>query len=430
MTKKSRYLILSACIVFFMLAAPAILMYVRGMAYDTVTGAFYKTGILAVKSEPKDVQIKLDGKLSKNGAGTLRFIKPKEYVVSLEKPGFQTWSKRLPVEAARVTWANPAGQNIFLFFDKPQAQTLSEEAGLFAVRGETLFFTTPKQLVSASLTKLENKSSYPLSAPAERLFFIPGSGLLAIKTQNSSAPWQIFNPEKGAFLSLDHALGSDAELKFSDGDLLYVLTKNELTAINLAGNKDNPPVENIKDIIYEGGYFYFLKEENGSLSFYTSPSLEQAGMLLAQKLPLAKKTQIILNSQKQAFVLLDQSLYQIGSQPSLLAENVKNLKLNQNKDSLAITTGSEFLAIYSGNNKTELVSRSLYPTTDGVVLPDLVYGFVVKDNQVIAEELDIRDRQNEFLLYPGQGPTRFFISEDAKKLVVLDNLKLKVLSVR
>ena len=289
MTKKSRYLILSACIVFFMLAAPAILLYVRGMAYDTITGAFYKTGILAVKSEPKDVQIKLDGKLSKNGAGTLRFIKPKEYVVSLEKPGFQTWSKRLPVEAAKVTWANPAGQNIFLFFDKPQAQTLSEEAGLFAVRGEALFFTTPKQLVGTSLAKPESKSSNPLNAPAERLFFIPGSKLLAIKTQNSSAPWQIFNPDKGAFISLDHALSSDAEIKFSDGDLLYVLTKNELVAINLANNKDNPPVKNIKDIIYEGGYFYFLKEENGSLSFYTSPSLEQPGILLAEKLPLAKK---------------------------------------------------------------------------------------------------------------------------------------------
>ena len=123
-------------------------------------------------------------------------------------------------------------------------------------------------------------------------------------------------------------------------------------------------------------------------------------------------------------------MYQIGSQPSLLAENVKNLKLNQNKDSLAITTGSEFLAVYSGNNRTELISRSLYPTTDGVVLPDLGYGFLVKDNQVIAKELDVRDRQNEFLLYSGQGPTNFFVSEDAKKLVVLDNLKLKVLSIR
>lgn len=430
MTKKSRYLILAACVVFFMLAAPAILLYVRGMAYDKVTGSFYKTGILAVKSEPKDIQVKLDGELYKKGAGTLRFIKPKEYVVSLEKTGFQTWSKRLPVESAKVTWVNPAGQNIFLFFDKPQMQIISEEANRFLMRAGKIFFTTSKELFATSLTEPETKTAYPLKAPVQEITAIPGGELLALKTQSTSTPWQIFDAAQNVFTSTGQNLNKDAEIKFQDGGKLYILEENKLMGVSLANNKKTALLENVKNILYEGGYFYYLRIENNSLSFYTSASLEQPGMLLAQKLPLAKDAQIILNSQKQAFVLLDQSLYQIADQPVLLAENVKNLELNPNKDTLALTTSSEFLAVYSGSSKPELVSRSLHQTTHGLILPAFGYGFLAKENKVIAEELDLRDRQNEFILYSGEGPLDFSLSEDAKQLVVLDNLKLKILTIR
>jgi len=430
MTKKSRYLILAACIVFFMLAAPAILLYVRGMAYDKITGSFYKTGILAVKSEPKDIQIKLDGELYRKGAGTLRFIKPKEYVVSLEKNGFQTWSKRLPVESAKVTWANPAGQNIILFFDKPQMQIVSEDASRFLMRAGRIFFTTPKELFATTLAKPEEKTAYPLKAPVQQITAIPGGDLLALKTQSTSTPWQIFDAGQNVFTATGQGLDKDAEIKFQDSGKLYILEENKLIGVSLANNKKTALLENIENILYEGGYFYYLRIENNSLSFYTSASLEQPGILLAQKLPVAKNTRIILNSQKQAFVLLDQTLYRIADQPVLLAENVKNLELSPNKDTLALTTSSELLAVYPGSSKTELVSRSLHQTTHGLILPAFGYGFLAKENKVIAEELDLRDRQNEFILYSGEGPLDFSLSEDAKQLVVLDNLKLKILTIR
>ncbi len=430
MTKKSRYLILASCIVFFVLAAPALLLYVRGIAYDPDGGGFYKTGILAVKSEPKDVEIKLDGKIYKKGAGNLRFIKPKEYQITLEKPGYQTWSKRLGVETGKVTWTNPAGQNIFLFFDKPDQKFASENTLAFTEHEGKIFYLTGKKLVVTSLASPEKQNAYDLDSSADSLSAVPGGKLLAIHTANPQTPWQIFNDAAGAFLPTGQNLNEKTQVKYQDGNKLYILENTSLASLDLDSLKKTFVLDGVKDLIYKNGYFYYLAVKNRGLSLYFTPDFKQAGTLLAENMPLAESTQIILNNEKQAFVLLDKNLYQIASKPVLIAENVKSLRLNPGEDTLGIISGSEFLRINVGAEKPQLVSRSLYPLSKGVVLPDYGYGVFLKENKIVAEELDTRDHQNEFTLYSGPDIKDYAISSDAKILAVLDGTTLKILALR
>jgi len=430
MTKKSRYLILSACIVFFILAAPALLLYVRGIGYDTETGNFYKTGILAVKSEPKEIDIKLDGKLYKKGAGNLRFIKPKEYLVALEKAGYQTWSKRLNVEAGKVTWTNPAGQNIFLFFDKPGEKTVDKKGTAFVQSENRLFYLSGKRLMATSLSSPEKQDSYDLAFEAIGLTAVPGGKLLAIHTADPKTPWQIFDGAYGAFLPLGQNLGEKTQVKYQDGNKLYVLEDSTLFFIDLKSQKKTLVLAGVADLIYKNGYFYYLAAKNGSLALLYTPDMSQPGALLAENMPMAESARILLNSEKQAFVLLDQNLYQIASKPVLIAENVTSLELNSEEDTLGIISGSEFLRMNVGAEKPELVSRSLYPLSKGLVLPDYGYGIFLKENKVVAEELDTRDHQNEFTLYTGSELKDYAISADAKTLIVLDGTSLKILTLR
>lgn len=430
MSKKSRYLILAACIVFFVLAAPAILLYVRGMAYDPESGNFYKTGILAVKSDPKTVDIKLDGRLYQKKAGTLRFLKPKEYLVSLEKTGYQTWSKRLPVEAGRVTWANPSGRNIVLFFDSPQAVSLAHDVANFLESEGKIFYTSETKLTAASLANPDQKSVYPLPAPAGSLFNVPGGTLLAISTQSTATPLLLFDGSNGNFSPASRFLNKYSRPKYQDGNQLYVIEPEGLYVYDLGSGQKTLAIAEAKDFLYEGGYYYYLAANQDGLGFYTTSDPKQPGTLLTQNLPEATETRIFLNAQKQAFVLLGQSLYKISNKPILVADNIKSLKTDPNKEVIALITTSEFLRLGADSDRPELVSRSLYPMSQGVILPDYGYGFVVKDNELFAEELDARDRQNEFLLYSGQGPISFAVSPDAKTAVILDGAELKTLTLR
>lgn len=430
MSKKSRYLILAACIVFFVLAAPAILLYVRGLAYDPESGSFYKTGILAIKSDPKSVDVKLDGQLYQKKAGTLRFLKPKEYLVSLEKTGYQTWSKRLPVEAGRVTWANPAGRNIVLFFSSPKTINLADDVTNFLERDGKIFYTSGTQLFVTSLANPQQKSASPLPAPAGKLLSIPGGSLVAVSTQSTTTPLLLYDNNAKDFLTASHFLNKFSQPKYQNGNQLYVIEPEGLYVYNLDTGQKTLTIAGTKNFLYEGGYYYYLAAGHNGLNFYSTPDPNQPGTLLAEDLPTATDSQIFINAQKQAFVLLGQSLYKIGNKPILVSDNIKSLRTDPDKTVIALITSAEFLRLNPESSRPELLSRSLYPMSQGVILPDYGYGFVVKEQELFAEELDARDKQNEFLLYTGLGPLDFTISPDAKTAVILDGQKLKILTLR
>ncbi|MCX6797283.1 MAG: PEGA domain-containing protein, partial [Candidatus Doudnabacteria bacterium] len=142
MSKKARYLIIATCFVFFILASPLIVLYVRGIGFNFKTGEFYKTGILAVRVEPKSTNIFLDAKLVKKSEGNIKFLKPTEYFVALEKDGYQKWSKRLEVNTGKVTWANPENNKIFLFLESPQDSSINHETLNFYVQNDKIFYLT------------------------------------------------------------------------------------------------------------------------------------------------------------------------------------------------------------------------------------------------------------------------------------------------
>jgi len=169
MTKKSRYILIIIGFAVFLISAPLIILYVRGVAYDFSKNSFIKTGILAVKTEPKNVNIFLDGKLKQKNSGNIRFLKPKEYQIELKKDGYFNWSKRLPIEPGQVTWVGNSFQKLYLLKNNHEAETIETGVLDYQISGNNLAFLNKNEVGLITLDNLNKTQTLKLKSRVDKI---------------------------------------------------------------------------------------------------------------------------------------------------------------------------------------------------------------------------------------------------------------------
>lgn len=107
MTKQKRRLIFYFLTIVFLIAAPLIVAYAFGYAFNFSTAHFNRTGGIFIKSPTPRLSVFLDGALTKEtgmltGSTLLTDILPGTHLVRLEKNGFRPWSKTIAVASAEV----------------------------------------------------------------------------------------------------------------------------------------------------------------------------------------------------------------------------------------------------------------------------------------------------------------------------------------
>ncbi len=127
MNKKSKKTLFLACLIFFLIAAPAILFYCLGYRIDFLGKSIVKTGALYLKIIPKQAQIFLDDKIKEKtdlffGIALIENLLPQDYRLKIEKQGYQAWKKTLTVKEGRATEA----KNIALVPEKLDLEILNE----------------------------------------------------------------------------------------------------------------------------------------------------------------------------------------------------------------------------------------------------------------------------------------------------------------
>ncbi len=90
--------------IMFVVFTPAVVFYSLGYKLDLKTKKFLKTGIISIKTFPKGVDVYLDGKKHREASPCIiREAMPNEYVVTLEKNGFYTYSVPIEVKPSIVS---------------------------------------------------------------------------------------------------------------------------------------------------------------------------------------------------------------------------------------------------------------------------------------------------------------------------------------
>lgn len=134
MTKRTRTILFSTCIVLFLIIAPSMVLYSQGYRFDFDSRKIVQTGGLFFKVWPKSAKIYLDGKLKKKtdflfGSALIENLLPGKYEIQIKKEGFHLWKKTLEVREKQVTEL----KNVFLIPENPTFNVLAKNVDYFWV---------------------------------------------------------------------------------------------------------------------------------------------------------------------------------------------------------------------------------------------------------------------------------------------------------
>lgn len=435
MTKKARYFLLAACVAVFLILAPLMVLYVRGITFNFKTGAFVQTGILAVRSEPGSVDVYLDGQKRLSKAGDLRFILPGEHQVTLKKPKFNDWGKRLEVLSGQVVWANPAFGSIYLLLSQPPVAEVADGVLDFDYRNGTALVLTKNNLAIASGAGLKTQKNITLPMPLSSIIAEDAAGknfILAVSPGASGTPADLFfNSDSGKFGDLSKLFAGQTEFRFSDNGQLYALNKKTLYSVDPLGQTKNLIFNNIEAFGLQDGSVYFIqKSPTGTPALIvTEPPFNQTQTLFAA-LPNFNQVQIFITYQKQIFIKADDSLFLANNSMSKLADNVELVQFDPSSSVLAVLHAGEldYFDPLAGN--LNFVTRSSGVLSNLQIRQNIGYALFQKGQEIDALELDTRDHQNQYVLYNGTDIKKAAINGGGQYLLVLDGGTLKILTIR
>ena len=432
MSRKSRYLLVLACFIIFLILSPVIVLYVRGVVFDFDKNQFVQTGVLAVRTEPKTVNIFLDGELKKEESGNIKFLKPKEYQIELKKQGYFDWSKRLSVASGQVTWAQGAFEKIYLLKNSSVTETIEQKVLDFYQNDTTLFFLTTTSFNIYPLSQPEEKQSFALNtAPNE---FLENFQNKLFLLKNAGDTISLFDANNSTSTDLSGLFPQRADFKFdSDGGLLALENQN-LYKVNYKN-----PGELSKTLLMSGieayatkdGDLYYVKPQNGKNSLFVSKSPYNQEFKLAEGLPEFNKAEIIVNFNKEIFLVADENLYQITNKPVKFASNVTSWNFGTDQSTLIFTALGELFSFnHKTNKEAQLITRGQKPLQNLVLQQNINCALASKENSILALELDTRDHQNSYKLYEGAAPVKFSLDKAGKRLILLEQNALKQLLVQ
>jgi len=430
MNRKTRYSLLALGFLFFLVAAPLIVLYVRGISFDFKTSTFVKTGILAVNSDPSSAAVYLDGELKRQNSGDVKFIPAGEYQVEIKKDGYWPWSKRLTVQAGQVTWASDAYNKIYLFLKDAQAKTLDNDVLDFYADGNRVYVL--KKDAFGPLNNLTG-SKYALPSVANTILAHDDSGKIFLLAGNSAATSSaptllLFNSDSEKFIDLTGLFSTLPQVEFNGQDL-YALDGTTLYKINTSSRTKTPLLQNIGPFYFQGDNLYYTQANATSTSLLLAPAPFTAPQEILSGLPDLQNSQLLVTPQKHIFILQQGNLYSASASMQKLAENVSNWSFDVPSSVLSVLHAGEL--DYAGplDSSLNFVTRSGSQIADPYVKTDIGYAFFINQGNINAIELDGRSGQNQYVLYSG-AVQKFYIDDSAKNIYLLDSGQLKSLGIR
>ena len=192
MTKRTRTILFSICLLLFVLLAPTAVLYSQGYRIDLNPPAggikLTQTGGLFVKALPKQADIYINNELNKRtdfffGSALIENLLPKDYKIEIKKDGYHAWEKTLPIKEKQVQEA----RNIVLFPQDIKLANLSTQVTEFWLSPDSKKIVTLEQEEEGWALKLhdldKNIKSHLIS---EMDIFAQGSELLNLTFSEDS----------------------------------------------------------------------------------------------------------------------------------------------------------------------------------------------------------------------------------------------------
>lgn len=397
MTRKPRYTLLILGILFFIVAAPTLVLYVQGKLPVLGNRRMQPTGIISVASDPSGAEVYMDGTSKDTTPAAIRFLPTGDYTIHIHKNGYWDWQKRLSVVAGHVTYANPnPDKQVLLKRDTPLE--LAQKVDRYAVFEEGLVYSRGSVLtILPNLSEPDRTAEVTLPEQPIELITGPGSQFLVIRSTHSIF---LFNPNGSVLSNITKQLPSTTHIAITSTHVLALTADRNLVMLPFGRLTTKPVVlaSNVHAFHVRDSDVYYVRQDTDGFGLHHATlgtNGFEGDQLLAKKIP-ARAAQLYIDSTKAVFVLSESTLYRINTQAEAIATGVTNA--SDQTGTLRYTTAGELWWYDSNSNTPRLVSRSSAGFTESIVRPSLQYALFVQGTQLIALELDDRGEQNRYIL--------------------------------
>ncbi len=414
--------------VVFLILAPTIVLYVRGITYDFSKKAFVTTGILAMRLEPKDANIYLNNKLKRESSGDIKFILPGEYDVTVKKDGYFTWSKRLSVESGQVAWGSPAYNKIYLLLKNPLAQKLADNVIDAYGESDNLVYLSKSNLNIIPMANPTTAKTFPLPFELNKIV-TADADLNNIILSASGTKLTLFNKPTEKFLDLSAMFENGAEFGFNGNDI-YALSSGTLFSVDPNKKIKNQLFSDVKAFYFQDNLLYFVQNTSSQKpALYTSQAPFSSSQVLLNNLPDFSVGKLFITYEKQIFLLADKTLYLANSTMEKMVEDISFSNFQKTDSALALIHLGQADFFDPLAHNFNYVTRTTENLNSLIVRNSIGQAFYISSGKINSIELDTRDKQNQHLLYNGTAE-KFFVDRAAKNIILLDGGILKSMIIR
>lgn len=283
----SRRIFFWVLVIFFAVTTLVVVFYALGYRFNLERGIFIYGGSVTVKTNPRGVDINLDGqpvsqkKLNFiNNSYHIDGIRPGEYLLEVKAQGFKPWSKKISVHSGVSTefW------NIQLVRDSYDRTLMMSDI-------YPRFFTSPNNKyicaikkdpdnISAVIIDMGNNESseilksdqyYFADEKKENIEWSPQSSYLivpAIKKDSGIKDYLIVNVKEKTVESLSSLSGdvniSNVRWDTEEKELLYYLSQNDLYSISLTDAATRKKIAtSVSSYDFASGNIYYFQLPSG-----------------------------------------------------------------------------------------------------------------------------------------------------------------------
>lgn len=410
----------------FLISAPLVVFYTAGYRYQFGSMSIVKAGVLSVTSIPKGATVSVNGVPSeKKTPAVIDNVFPGKVAVLIEKAGYSSWKKILPVVSGQSTFVS----NALLFLDGAPVQAIDQISVLHvAVQSPTRFayLVNNKSILevwikddSTTQTKpiltqvFHPKSSYTLSWSRD-------GGYLLLTETTAKKTQTIVRAHDGTIISLPATTIVDAWWNVDAGHTLFYRTGTEIHAFGIDADVSFPKKIAADDaVIKQSNVLVVQSGEQSIVSYLDENGIADIIAYLPHgtyKFVHAPSSLILLQDvRRNHLVLIDPN----QKNTLLLNEEAHYFDWSPKEDRLIFSNGFDVKLFSVESELVETLTRFSEPLTDLTWYPlgdEILYS---KDSIVNALELDRRDVRNEITLVNRYIVQSMWVSRDGASLFFL-----------
>lgn len=432
MTYRSRYGLLAAGFIFFCVAAPVLVYFVRGLKHKDLNSDPVQTGLIEIKTDPKDADILLNDKKVGSSPTALRFIEQGIYKLELTKDGFLPWRTSVKVESGRVTSALPGSDQITLIKDFSENKVLDSNVSDFEIGKDTIYYISGSNLITKKIENENSQESINLK-DAYRIKQLTSNESFILLESTSGQSYSVFDLSNKKLTSLSKST-LIRNISFLGNDELVYLNGTTLFGKNLTSGIEKQINSTTLSFSVTGNSLYQITNSQGVIKLETSELNANFDQIAQSSFPLSlqpeSELKLLTTKNKATFILNGGNLIRFGGEKNPILTNVKNIYLDPTSEEVLAFTGGELYWVKQNSQDLVLLARTSQGFIGAQIRPSIGYFITLATDKLEFNEILNPNSENHYSIPQVMSGAKIQIDEQNQILYLLDEKVLKSFKIR